>query len=172
HCAQAALEVLQDLWLVVEGDDRQAGHVDAGGCAPDLTRNRQSEVESGTQAGTCTLCPDAAAVRLDQALANREPQADAFDRGILTASSLELVENPGEVLRLDSFAVVRNAHANLVLVALSPDLDSPAGERELAGVDEEVLDDLEDAAFVGHNLGQPVINLELDCAVRIALADR
>ena len=87
--------------------------------------------------------PDGAAVQLDEALHDRQPEAEAAvlarRRRVALPEPLEQVRNE---LRLDADAGVGHADLDVGVHALEQDLDLAVLRRELDGVGQQVPDDL------------------------------
>src|ERR1041385_5407624 len=134
--------------------DGSCGSGAGGGVGRRHGPDGQREPERGALAGL-GLDADAAAVELDDALADGQADAGA---GVLVAAvqALEDLEDAVEVARLDADAVVLDGDAPAARPRLGRDLDAagPVAGAELEGVADEVLQQLHELALVADDGGQ------------------
>jgi len=97
---------------------------------------RQQEAEHRAAVGAVGRC-DRAAVRLDDRLADRQPEADARDRRFARATR-ELLEDRRFLPGPDARPVVGDGDAQRVAVHSRRDPDAGRGRRVLRGVLEQV----------------------------------
>ena len=101
------------------------------------------------------LGPDAPAVRLDQPLADDEPEAGVGDFALAAAGGAGVpVEEEGQPLGRDPPALVGDRDRDVDAVACGRDPDRRGLRRVPGGVGEEVAQHLGDAPAVGHHPGQ------------------
>ena len=104
---------------------------------------RQMHGDGRAQAFARALDPDDAAVQLDEALHDRQPEAEpavlARRRRIALPESFEQMRNE---FRLDADAGVGDADLDMRVHALEHDLDLAVLRRELDGVRQQIPDDL------------------------------
>src|SRR6266508_5505746 len=110
-----------------------------------------------------SLHPDPAAVKLDQPLGEREPEAGTF-RPIIGADArlLELLEDPLAVLEGDPRPCVRDRDPHLSVRASGRDPDVAALRGELDRDREQVEDHLPDPALVALDEVDPGVGIELE----------
>src|SRR5690606_26650090 len=93
--------------------------------------DRQGE-EEGCAVGRAALGPDAAAVRVDDALRDREAETGTLAGG--TARLPVTVEDPLEVFGRDARALIGHGERALRVAALRAQRGRPAGRRAFHGV--------------------------------------
>src|SRR5690606_33282866 len=123
--------------------------------------------EEPRAAALLALDPDAAAVRLDDALGDGEAEADAAAARV--AGLPEAVEEVRELIGRDAGPGVADLEAHLVAIAFDVDAHAPAFGRELDGVADEVAERLEQAVAVDADsgrLGLVAAQLELERPLR------
>ena len=99
--------------------------------------------------GPSTFHEDAAAVKVDDALGDREAEAGgALAAGRLGGKPLEAAEEPRHVLRRQPGAPIGHADRGDLVAALEPDVDAGAGRAVFDGVADEVVDRLAQAVVI------------------------
>jgi xanthine/CO dehydrogenase XdhC/CoxF family maturation factor len=90
------------------------------------------------------LGPDAAAVRLDQTLGDREAESRVLARGARRVVTPEALEHALQRLRRETVAVVLDDDAHLFVACFGADANRAAGRGEAKGVRQQVRDDPSD----------------------------
>src|SRR3954469_22080412 len=99
---------------------------------------RQEDPERRAASGAGAFSLDAPLMQLDQALYQREPQAEAALAAIERALSLhEKIEHPRQQLRVDALAIVLHLDHRLAFAGVGDDLDAPAFGRVLRRIVEQ-----------------------------------
>ncbi|MCY4634340.1 MAG: hypothetical protein OXG04_07530, partial [Acidobacteria bacterium] len=141
-------------------DDEYAGAAAGGGCAGAGRRrrrrvvvcDRQGEGDKRSGAGSRALGADATAMRLDDALADGEPETAAGGACARGASGV-LAEKVRQLLRGDAVALVGNRQLDVSAVERGGHPDRRR-RRVAGGVGEQVAEHLDDAGAVGHHARQ------------------
>ena len=124
--------------------ERTTGSDDVGGAGG----AGKHDVERGAEAEVA-LCPDGAAVLLDDAAADGETEAGAaLLAGVGGLDLLEAVEDGVELVGGDAAAFVDDLEEDGVGGGFGVDADGGGGGGELDGVGEEIGEDLKDAVGV------------------------
>src|SRR5690349_608308 len=106
----------------------------------DFCQKREAKAEGTPFAVTCALGPDAAPVRFDEALADRQSQTGATDASrCLGLDAMETIEDSIDLTRGDSKPLVGNRHDQLTPVCSRREADAATIRRILNGVGDQVL---------------------------------
>src|SRR6185437_5144760 len=90
-------------------------------------RNREGDADRGAEADAGRAGEDAAALRLDQAAADRQAEPDPGAPAVADMDAVELVEDELEILGRDAEALVGDLDGELGRLALGADGDRAAG---------------------------------------------
>ncbi|MCY4636591.1 MAG: hypothetical protein OXG04_19180 [Acidobacteria bacterium] len=121
---------------------------------PGILGHRDGEDEPGALADPTALGADAAAVRLDQPLADDEPEAHAGGRPAAALGVRVLAEQVRQPLGGHAPALVPDRDGDVRAVTVGRDPDRGRVGRVPGGVREQVVQHLHDAPPVGHHPGQ------------------
>src|SRR6516225_4506884 len=131
--------------------DRGAGEADPGGLVGRL--ERQVDREGGALA-ELALDGDLAAVELDEAAGERQPEARPLGAGAAGLGELlELPEQPRQILARDADAGVGDADDDVAGGGAGDEADDASPGGELDGVRDQVVEDLLDAPGIDVDLG-------------------
>src|SRR5439155_6011500 len=104
---------------------------------------REAHHEAAAAIEAVTRYLDRAAVHLDQALHQREAEAQAvMDASFRAAGLIEEIEDARQVLGTNAPAFVSDLHRDVILLPLDRDLDARPARAVLAGVVEQVREHL------------------------------
>ena len=142
----------------------------SGRRGPGLPGHGDRERERGAAAGAVALGPDAPAVRLDEPLADREPEAVAR-RGALSGAGVPAKETR-QPLRRHSRPLVGDRNGDVRALVRRRDPDGGRGGSVPRGVGEEVVEHLHDAPPVGHHRGQAGRQVDEDGVAPAAAHER
>src|SRR6266851_835920 len=106
----------------------------------DFRRLRHRKADRQYRAGAVLPAPglDAAALRLDKAAADRQPQPGAGATAVLRLDAVELIEDPFEIVRRDARSLIDDLNQGEFTVAPRPQVDAAAGRRIFRGVVEQI----------------------------------
>jgi len=140
-----------DAWVIIADEDGALAarqHVGGCDCVGNAGGAGEHDVERGSGAEVA-LCPDGAAVLLDDGAADGEAEAgSAFLASVGGLDLLEAIEDGVEFVGGDAAAFVADFEQDGIGGGLGLDADGGGGGGELDGVGEEVGEDLEDAIAV------------------------
>src|SRR5215510_3819103 len=109
-----------------------------------IGRNFGNREEKGAPPSQCAVCPDAAAVRFDDALGDGEPEPGA-EAPLSWHDLPESVEDTRQILRCDAAARVGNPKEHVLISRACANRDATAGFREFESVANEILEHLVEA---------------------------
>src|ERR1700736_3270001 len=102
----------------------------------DLGGFRHRDMDRQNRAGTVAAVArlDMAALRLDEAAADRQAQAGAGTTPVLRLDAIEFVEDALEVAGRDARPLIGHVHRDDIAIAARPNIDAAAGGRIFGGV--------------------------------------